>query len=221
MPTTSPCLLIDLDDTLVERTAAFTRWARDVVGEVDGSPADLAWLVEADASGYTPRADLAGRMRDRFALEEPVDALVDRLLYEHVRYVTPADGVVARLDALRSAGWRVVVVTNGTERQQAMKLDGTGLGELVDGVVVSEAVGVAKPDARIFTRALEVAGAATEGGWMVGDHPRADVEGGRAAGLLTGWVSRGREWVGGSEPTVTARTTALVLDAVADAVAAA
>ena len=31
-------------------------------------------------------------------------------------------------------------------------------------------------------------------GWMVGDSPHADIEGGRAAGLATIWMARGRDW---------------------------
>uniref|UniRef100_A0A7L6BF48 HAD hydrolase-like protein n=1 Tax=Micromonospora robiginosa TaxID=2749844 RepID=A0A7L6BF48_9ACTN len=32
------------------------------------------------------------------------------------------------------------------------------------------------------------------GGWAIGDSPVLDVEGGRAAGLATLWVSRGMDW---------------------------
>ncbi|MFF3852896.1 HAD family hydrolase [Micromonospora sp. NPDC002575] len=32
------------------------------------------------------------------------------------------------------------------------------------------------------------------GGWAIGDNPVLDVEGGRAAGLSTAWVSRGKDW---------------------------
>ncbi|WP_411970748.1 HAD hydrolase-like protein [Micromonospora peucetia] len=32
------------------------------------------------------------------------------------------------------------------------------------------------------------------GGWVIGDSPVLDVEGGRAAGLATLWVSRGKNW---------------------------
>lgn len=30
-----------------------------------------------------------------------------------------------------------------------------------------------------------------DGGWMVGDHPVADISGGQAAGLRTVWIDRG------------------------------
>jgi hypothetical protein len=50
---------------------------------------------------------------------------------------------------------------------------------------------------------------------MVGDHPAADTSGGRAAGLKTGWVSRGKEWAREmTAPDLSAGTGAAVIDAV-------
>lgn len=64
-----PLLMIDLDNTLVDRAAAFLAWAeslrRDHVPDDEGA---VAWLVEADADGYTPRDRLAQTARDRFRL---------------------------------------------------------------------------------------------------------------------------------------------------------
>jgi len=36
-------------------------------------------------------------------------------------------------------------------------------------------------------------GGLPDGGWMVGDNPHADIEGGAAVGLRTIWIDRGRE----------------------------
>lgn len=50
---------------------------------------------------------------------------------------------------------------------------------------------------------------------MVGDHPTADISGGRAAGLSTGWVSRGKDWPRDiAAPDHSAATAAEVIDAV-------
>ena len=47
-------LLIDLDNTLIDRTAAFKGWATTRFGE-----SEVPWLVEADRDGYERRAALA------------------------------------------------------------------------------------------------------------------------------------------------------------------
>lgn len=85
---------------------------------------------------------------------------------------------------------------------------------MVDAVCVSEEVGARKPDPRIFDEAARRCD--TElAGWMIGDSPTVDVAGGRAAGLRTAWLHRGREW----DPAVGA-TPDLVVDSVTTAVQA-
>lgn len=206
-------MLVDLDGTLVDRATAFAAWAGPFVRQVGGSDDDVRWLLDLDADGYAPRVDVARALQERFGLAGGVPHLVDRLLFEHVEAVAPYPGVVDGVRALRGEGAVVVVVTNGTVAQQERKLRVSGLLAEVDDVVVSEAVGVKKPDGAVFAAALE--GAVRCGGtgraWMLGDHPVADVAGGRASGLSTGWVSHGRPWPGGPAPDLSASTTAELL----------
>lgn len=44
-------VLLDLDNTLVDRRGAFTMWASDFVAGVDGDTTDLEWLITADQDG--------------------------------------------------------------------------------------------------------------------------------------------------------------------------
>ena len=89
------------------------------------------------------------------------------------------------LASLRTAGWRVAVVTNGGVVQQSRKLEHTGIAGAVDYCCISEAAGVRKPDRRIFAIAAGAHRRDVGGGWMVGDHPSYDIAGGIAAGLCT------------------------------------
>jgi 5'-nucleotidase len=176
-------LLADLDNTLVDRRAAFTAWTSAFVDAIGGSTDDETWLLSEDADGYRPRATLAQLMIERFRLATDRDRLVERLLHEHVDFIHTYPGVRSSLEALAAQGTPVVVVTNGTVTQQNAKLSRTGLLTLVDAVVISEAVGVKKPDQRIFAIALDQArrlgGAGTT--WMVGAHPVAHIAGARIA----------------------------------------
>jgi putative hydrolase of the HAD superfamily len=138
-------LLLDLDDTLVDRAGAYRRWATSFAAR-HGRERDADWLVESDDGGNAPREQLAGLIRARFGLADvSSDALVDELrrgLVENMRldrHVPPA------LDRARAAGWVLQVVTNGTLDQQECKLRRTGLDLLVDGWIVSGAVGLKSP----------------------------------------------------------------------------
>jgi len=113
-------------------------------------------------------------------------------LYAH--YARPAawrlhPDVPDALAALRAHGMRLGIVSNFDGRLPAL-VAGLGLAPLVDVVTHSSQVGAAKPDARIFLAALGRLGVAPGEALHVGDDPRADVEGARAAGLAAVLIAR-------------------------------
>ncbi|WP_299533777.1 HAD family hydrolase [uncultured Streptomyces sp.] len=187
-------LMIDLDNTLVDRDAAF----RDAVTEfvtAHALPAgEVAWLTGVDASGHAPREDVALAMTRRYGDGVPPDAvrrLLDTGAADRVVLEDPVRQALGRAEAAR---WAVVVVTNGRVAQQEKKIRRTGLAALVRGWVVSEGIGLRKPDPRIFQAAAETAGVPLKGAWMIGDSARADIAGAAAVGAVGVWVSGGRPW---------------------------
>lgn len=208
-------LLVDLDNTLVDRAAAFNSWSGDFVRLLGRPESEAAWLIEADRDGYEPRESLARAIKQRFRLDTAVEDLVHRLLHEHVASMTTGGGVKQALTNAKAHGWKIAIVTNGTTTQQTLKIQRAGLEPYVDAVVISEAEQVKKPDPKIFHLAARRLGSELTGGWMVGDHPTADIAGGQSAGLETAWVSRGLEWPEEvRSPTLIAATAAEAIDAV-------
>jgi putative hydrolase of the HAD superfamily len=204
-------LLIDLDNTLIDRTAAFKVWADSRFRESFGDSA-VSWLVAADRDGYETRESLAWKIAERFRLD-PASVLVE-LRAGVVEHAVLAPETAAVLGEAVAAGFVPHVVTNGTVAQQEAKLRHTGLDRLVAGWTISEGVGARKPDRRIFEQAAAAAGLPlSAGGWMVGDHAEYDVGGGRSAGLRTAWVSRGFAWPASLAygPDVTSRNGATAL----------
>jgi HAD superfamily hydrolase (TIGR01549 family) len=213
-----PLLLLDLDNTLVDRAGAFAHWAELFAAE-HGRAQEVAFIVAEDRNGHTPRPQLAARVLERFGLDagpSAVKRMIDRLLYEHVDFVEVYDGLAEHLDTLADDGVRLAILSNGPVEQQGRKLRRTGIDRRMVDTVISEGVGVKKPEERIFRIALERAGGDPADTWMVGDDPVNDVAGGRAAGLRTAWVGHGTEWSergdAAAPPTVEAATTREVLD---------
>ncbi|GAA1565096.1 hypothetical protein GCM10009804_22260 [Kribbella hippodromi] len=178
---TNRLVCFDLDNTLIDRDGAFRSWARWWTDRAGFGADAYEWLVAHDNGGYRPRAELFAGFEQRFGVRISVDEY-DR---DHPTFTWVDDAVLAGLASLRAAGWRLAVVTNGAVVQQTGKLTHTGIADAVDYCCISEAVGVRKPDPRIFAIAAEGAGASLAGGWMVGDHPAYDTAGGKAAGLTT------------------------------------
>jgi len=193
-------LLIDLDNTLIDRTAAFKAWAAARFGS-----SEVPWLVTADRDGYEPRERLALLIAQRYALKA-ADVLIE-LRAGMVAQLAPDPAVEEGLRAAVAAGLVPVVVTNGTVAQQEAKLRRTGLDRVVAGWVISEGAGVRKPERRIFELAAASVGLPlSPDGWMVGDHAEFDIGGGSGAGLRTAWIAHGRAWPEALayRPTVTA-----------------
>jgi len=93
-----------------------------------------------------------------------------------------APGAVEALTRLRSAGCRLVVVSNSNGRVRRI-LRRTGIEPYVDLVLDSHEEGVEKPDPRIFEIALERSQADRRATIHCGDIYHIDVVGARAAGL--------------------------------------
>ncbi|MEV0630167.1 HAD family hydrolase [Nonomuraea wenchangensis] len=188
--------LFDLDRTLIDLDTAFRRWAEEFVERRRLGPEGLAWLIAQDRDTHPHREVFFSKVRDRFALTEPVEELWAGYRQRMPHLVQCYPGVLAGIADLRSAGWLVGIVTNGMADNQLGKLRRTGLADAVDGYAVSGVEGIRKPESGLFEIAAQRCGASlAEGGWMVGDSLIADVEGGQAAGLRTIWIDRGT-WPG-------------------------
>ncbi len=105
------------------------------------------------------------------AVRQPVPGAVDLLKYLHARA-------------------RIGVITNNTSLEQHEKLEACGFTPWIDVLVISEEVGVAKPDPAIFAIALERLGCDPRQAVMVGDSWKVDVLGARQAGIRPVWFNR-------------------------------
>ncbi|MDV2858780.1 pyrimidine 5'-nucleotidase [Oceanimonas sp. CAM02] len=85
---------------------------------------------------------------------------------------------------------RLGIITNGFASMQQARLQRAGWEHAFSPLVVSEEVGVAKPDPGIFEHALELMGNPDRSRvLMVGDNPHSDILGGLNAGLHTCWLN--------------------------------
>jgi len=94
------------------------------------------------------------------------------------------DDVPAHLEGWHRRGLRLAVVSNFDSRLPGL-LDSLGLGQWLEAVVVSSAVGAAKPDPRPYQQALARLNLTAAEVWHVGDSPE-DGAGAHAAGIR--WV---------------------------------
>ena len=85
---------------------------------------------------------------------------------------------------VRATGLHVGLLTDIDETFVRLVLEAVHLARLLDSVTTSEAVGVGKPNPRIFQAALKRAGCAPGEAVLVGDSRTRDVAGARAVGMI-------------------------------------
>jgi putative hydrolase of the HAD superfamily len=200
-------VLFDLDDTLLDHRGAVAAGLGSWVPELLGHPCTAefvtAWLaVEEHHMGRWRRGELSfvEQRRERLRRLLPraarpdtdagLDALFDRWLIHYRAAWRLFPDVLPCLDALRRAGLRTGVLTNGMRDQQNDKIARTGLTTWFSGVVTAEEIGVAKPAPAAFEQACRLLGSPPSRTVYVGDSYPVDVVGAQAAGLCAVLVDR-------------------------------
>lgn len=100
------------------------------------------------------------------------------------------DGARELLDALRGH-CRLGIVTNNSAAEQIEKMRSLEIAGYFDTVVISEDVGVTKPDPRIFSIALERIGVRAQDAIFIGDNWTNDIVGALSVGMAAIWLNRG------------------------------
>jgi len=183
-------LLLDLDDTLFDRRAAFDRWADAAAASQLGralAQTERDTLHQLDRRGHGSRVRFA---EDARLLGLDVDPA--RFPFELAEPIVPEPGVEDTIAELARSR-RVAIVTNGGPAQR-VKLQKLGLDTIVHTVMVSEELGIAKPDARLFERAIKWSELRVEELLFVGDEPVIDLAPAASLGMATAWRARTTTW---------------------------
>lgn len=130
--------------------------------------------------------------------------LNDAFLDAMAQICEPLPGAVELLNKLKPHA-RLGIITNGFARLQTVRLEHTGLKDMFEWLVISELVGIAKPNKAIFEHTFELMGNPNKSQiLMVGDTASSDILGGNNVGIDTCWLQHpGEQLPEGITPTYT------------------
>jgi putative hydrolase of the HAD superfamily len=192
--------LFDLDDTLLDRNAAIAPFVENLYHRYHPGGVSLeafrCRFRELDGRGYADKHELFQTLVDEYALPTSVEDLVSgfrRTAWKGCKRFLYHDAAEV-LKQLRSQGYKLGIVTNGSVESQRTKLIESDLVSLVDVTLISAEEGVKKPVPEIFTRAAQRLGVTVAECVFCGDDPQKDVGGAHYAGMKTVWVHRHKPW---------------------------
>ena len=125
----------------------------------------------------------------------------------------PKPGMLAVLDRLTEAGYRLGLLSNAGDEANVQRLiDKVGIRTYFDPIRISAALGIRKPDPRPFIQISEYWGLPPGEIVMVGDLLEADILGAQRAGMHTIWLSEVAPPEEGIQPDYTAKALSEVPD---------
>ena len=177
----------DLDDTLVDTSATVPARVRNAI---KAGRRELGLKLPVEYEDYVIAAVTQSDPNKRpHWLIVALGIAEDQAAPVLEAYQTPTMDLLEALpdamETLRALAGRyeLAIVTNGWEALQWAKVRKFGFERYVSRVIISEAVGVAKPDPAIFTQAYGPSGLEPGEVVHVGDSLEADIAGARAAGM--------------------------------------
>jgi len=184
-------VLFDLDNTLLDRTNSLRDFINWQVGKMLMLPNDVAdgfveRFIELDNNGQVWKDRVYTQIIQEYEL---ADWAMEELLscYElcFCAFCKPRVGAVSAIKSLHTKGLKIGLVSNGKSPFQERNFRALGLSDYFHTVVVSDAVGLRKPNKEIFALACSNMQVDLERCTMVGDNEKADIAGAKQAGMRT------------------------------------
>lgn len=193
-------MCLDIDDTLIECTAAIRRALCLLLGGDDMWPLWDLITEEHVAMVVAGELEYTSMHHQRTAcflaeLGKCVDT-AEVADFEHRRVELLAqswrlfDDVVPCLEWLRAMGVRLAAVTNASGVHQRKKLADLGLAPYFDHIAIAGELGVAKPDPEMFGSVCQAVDCGATQTVHIGDKLDTDAIGAHDAGLGAVWLDR-------------------------------
>jgi 2-haloacid dehalogenase len=149
----------------------------------------------AASEAYAPFRDVLAAALDEVSaiLGQPLDEAQKEKILDAVSAMTPHADVEPALAQLGRAGIRVIALSNGSTAIATRLIEGAGLEATFERILSADGVGRSKPHPDVYRHAADSAGVKPGETMLIAAHPW-DVHGAKSAGLLAGYVDRGRPY---------------------------
>lgn len=184
-------LLFDLDQTILNRNASLIRFISWQVNFFQLVPQELkdAFIkkfVQLDDNGNVWKDIVYSQLIKDFDIKNfTVDELLQSYITDFNKFSIGFDNVQKVISDLYQKGYKIGLVSNGKTPFQEHNFYALGLTQYFSTIVVSEAIGLRKPDEKIFAYTCNQLNCPPSDCIFIGDNPKADIEGAKNVGMKT------------------------------------
>jgi putative hydrolase of the HAD superfamily len=205
MKTDIKAILFDIDDTLFDRKQAQLKVLHKIVDSLPEVFSTLDFHRVAEASAESDRLTIAefdagatsDGIRDRrnkllLKILGLPEIIAPKLSEIYIRELPVCDAPVAgavQLIRELSGKYELGAVSNGLPDVQYGKLETIGVRNMLSCIVLSEEIGMRKPDPKIFLYAARLLGRQPDECLFVGDSYTSDIVGAKNAGMCACWFN--------------------------------
>lgn len=117
--------------------------------------------------------------------------LANQIYFQHLgKEAEFIPGALEMLKSLKSKGYRLCMITNGMKEVQHSRIKISGLDEIFEHFIISDEIGVAKPDKAFFDEVLKRLDVdSLERSLVIGDTPQSDILGANNYGIDSCWYN--------------------------------
>ncbi|WMX16062.1 MULTISPECIES: HAD family hydrolase [unclassified Aureispira] len=202
-------IYFDLDNTLIDRNAAFLACMQQFFDE--NMPNyyfnNEAFEIEnVDQSGYTPREEFVEWFIHYYQPQGWDETSFWNYVHANISsYVPPITPALRELLYKLKQQYRIGILTNGSISNQSRKIRNAQLDSIfsTETIHIAQQYHLSKPDTQLFELILEQWKLEPQHLLYVGDDPINDIKGAAKVGIKTAWVSHKREWIYKIKPDIT------------------
>jgi putative hydrolase of the HAD superfamily len=202
-------VIFDLDGTLLDRDASVEQFVSVQYDRLSKNLSHIpkkdytAKFIELDCHGHVWKDKVYQALVSEFAIEGMSwQSLLEDYEMQFQFHCVPFQFLTEMLNELQKQGYLLGIITNGRSPFQARAIDGLGIRDYFDAILISEVEQVRKPQVEIFQRAMNRLGVLASDSVFIGDHPEADIVGAKNAMMKTIW-KRNLSWTEAKEADAT------------------
>ena len=191
-------VVFDLDGTLLNRQLSLKNF---IIGQYqrffnDFQPVSLPdysrRFITLDNDGYVSKDVVYQQLLQEFEITTVTwHQLLDDYLVSFRHHCLAYPDTTVMLNTLKKQGYLIGLISNGPSDFQRTTLDALGIADSFDFILISEDIGIKKPDPFIFNYFLEKCALDAHATVYIGDHPVNDVFGAQQVGMNVIWKRNG------------------------------